>query len=205
MRTIAGCIFLLLILSAPIARADSSQTASPLTAEEVIRGATDEVLLRLETERELSDDPDLLYAMVEEVVLPHFDFERISKRVLGKYWRRASEDQRRHFVAEFQTLLIRTYAVALTSYDHEEILYTEPQARSDTEMSIGIEVVGKSGPKIPITYAMHLTDGHWRVYDVVVDGVSLSLTYRNDFRSVVRQEGVDALISRMMAHNDATQ
>ena len=200
MRTIAGYIFLLLMISAPLARADSSSTA-----EEVIRTTTAEVVGRLESNPELSEDPGRLYEMVQDVVLPRFDFERISKRVLGKYWRRASEEQRRQFVAEFQTLLIKTYAIAIAAYDHEGIVYGPSRTRSDNETSIRIEITRDSGPGIPITYELHFMNEKWKVYDVVVDGVSLSLTYRNDFRSLVRQDGIDALISRMVAHNHQTQ
>ena len=200
MRTIAGCIFLLLVISAPFARADSS-----LAAEEVIRTTTAEVVGRLESNPELSEDPGRLYQMVQDVVLPRFDFERISKRVLGKYWRRASEEQRRRFVAEFQTLLIKTYAIAIAAYDHAGIVYGPSRTKSDNETSIRTEIRRDSGPGIPITYELHFMNDKWKVYDVVVDGVSLSLTYRNDFRSLVRQEGIDALISRMVAHNHQTQ
>ena len=200
MRTIAGYTFLLLMISASLARADSSSTA-----EEVIRTTIAEVVGRLDSSPELSEDPDGLYEMVQDVVLPRFDFERISKRVLGKYWRRASEEQRRKFVVEFQTLLIKTYAIAIASYDHAGIVYGPSRTRSDNETSIRTEITRDSGPGIPITYELHFMNEKWKVYDVVVDGVSLSLTYRNDFRSLVRQEGIDALISRMVAHNHQTQ
>lgn len=196
MGKIAGTLVLLLTLPASLARADP-----PLSAEEVIRTTTAQLVGRLESDPELSEDPDRLYETLQDVVVPHFDFERISRRVLGKYWRRASEEQRRHFVTEFKTLLVKTYAVALASYEHEEIAYGPFRTRSEKEMSIRTEVMHGSGPGIPITYELHLMNESWRIYDVVVDGVSLSLTYRNDFRSVVRQEGIDALISRMVAHN----
>ena len=196
MRNIAGCVFLLLMFSTPLARADSS-----LTAEEVIRLTTAQVVTRLESSPELSEEPNRLYEMVQDVVLPRFDFDRISRRVLGKYWKRASDEQRRRFVTEFQTLLVKTYAIALASYEHNEIVYGPSRTRNEKEKSIRTEIARGSGPGIPITYELHLMDGSWKVYDVAVDGVSLSLTYRNDFRSRVRQEGIDALILRMAAHN----
>lgn len=196
MGKIAGSIVLLLTFSAPLARADP-----PSGAEEVVRATAAEVVRRLESNPGLSENPDLLYEVVRGVVVPHFDFERVSRRVLGKYWKRASEEQRRKFVAEFQTLLVKTYAIALASYEYEEIVYGPSRTRSEKEMSIRTEITRGSGPGIPVTYDLHLTNDDWKVYDVVVDGVSLSLTYRNDFRSLVRREGLDALISRMVEHN----
>lgn len=200
MRTILCPALSLLILSASLANAGST-----LAPEEVIRTTTTRVVERLEKDPDLSEDPDRLYAVVNDIILPQFDFNRISKRVLGKYWRRASEDQRRHFVSEFQTLLIKTYAIALASYDNQGIVYGPHRPRSETEISIRTEITGGSGPGIPVTYELHLMNGSWKVYDVVVDGVSLSLTYRNEFRSLVRQQGIDALIARMTAHNLQTR
>ena len=200
MGKIARYAVLLLSFSSVLVRADPS-----LSAEEVIRTTTTQVVERLESDPKLSEDPDRLYEMVQDVVLPRFDFERISRRVLGKYWKRASEEQRRHFVSEFQTLVVKTYAIALASYEHEQIVYGPSRIRSEKETSVRTAITPSSGPGIPITYELHLMGDNWKVYDVVIDGVSLSLTYRNDFRSLVRQEGLDALISRMVAHNHGTR
>ena len=200
MRNVAAALLSLLLLSASPAIADSLATP-----ESVIRSATDSVVERLEGNPDLSRDPGRLYAMVNDVVLPHFDFNRIARRVLGKYWRRASDDQKRRFISEFQTLLVKTYAVAVASYNYEGIDYRSPKSRSETETSVPTEVTGNGSPGIPITYELHLVDGSWKVYDIVVDGVSLSLTYRSDFRSLVRQQGIDALIERLVAHNHEAQ
>ena len=200
MRNVAAALLSLLLLSGSPAFADSRETP-----ESVIRSATDSVVERLEANPDLSRDPGRLYAMVNDVVLPHFDFNRIARRVLGKYWRRASDDQKRRFISEFQTLLVKTYAVAVASYEYKGIAYRPPRSRSETEISVPTEITGNGGPGIPITYELHLVDGSWKVYDIVVDGVSLSLTYRNDFRSLVRQRGIDALIARLMAHNHEAQ
>ncbi len=191
-----GPILLPLALWVPFAHAES-----PLTPEEVIRNTTAEVVHRLEADPDLFEDTDRLYALVNDLILPKFDFDRISRRVLGKYWKRASGEQRRHFVSEFQTLLVKTYAVALASYETEGIVYGPHRPRSETEISIRTEITREGGPGIPVAYELHLMDGSWKVYDVVVDSVSLSLTYRNEFRSLVRQQGIDALIARMTAHN----
>ena len=196
MRNVAGSVLSLLVLCSSLAFADS-----PAPPESVIRSATDRVVKRLEAHPELSKDADRLFAMVNDIVIPHFDFNRIARRVLGKYWKRASDDRKRRFIAEFQTLLVKTYAIAIASYNYESIDYRPPRSRSETETSVRTEITGGGSSGIPITYELHLVDGHWKVYDIVVDGVSLSLTYRNDFRSLVRREGIDALIERLAAHN----
>ena len=196
MRKVAGIVLSLLLLSMPCAFADSATTP-----QSVVKTATDRVVERLEANPGLSKDPDRLYSMVNDVVIPHFDFNRIARRVLGKYWRRASEDQKRQFISQFQTLLVKTYAIAIASYDYEVIDFRAPRPKSDTETSVPTEISAGGNPGIPVTYELHLVDGSWKVYDIVVDGVSLSLTYRSDFRSLVRQQGIDALNARLMAHN----
>ena len=200
MRNAAAALLSSLLLCASPAFADS-----PATPESVIRSATDSVVERLEANPGLSRDPGRLFAMVNDVVLPHFDFNRIARRVLGKYWKRASDDQKRRFISEFQTLLVKTYAVAIASYNYESIAYRSPKSRSETETSVPTEITGNGSSAIPITYELHLVDGSWKVYDISVDGVSLSLTYRNDFRSLVRRQGIDALIERLVAHNHQAQ
>ena len=196
MWKIAPSVLLLSMLSAPLAHADSASSA-----EDVIRTTTAQVVERLEANPELSESPDRLYEMVEDVVLPRFDFNRISRRVLGKYWKRASPEQRQRFVEEFQTLLVKTYAIALASYDYVDIVYGASKMRGEEETSVRTEIARGAGAGIPIRYELHQMNGNWKVYDVVVDGVSLSLTYRNDFRSQVRRDGIDALIARIEAHN----
>ena len=174
---------------------------SPATPEAVVKAATQQVLERIGRDPGLIKDSDRLFSMMSEIVLPRFDFDRISKRVLGKYWKQAPKEQRRRFVSEFQRLLINTYAAALSSSDEQRILFRPSKTRSETEVSVRTEIAQDGGPGIPVNYEMHLLQGDWKVYDVAVDGVSLSMTYRNDFRSQARHEGLDELIARIAAHN----
>ena len=176
---------------------------TPAGPEAVVKATTQRVLERVGTDPGIIEDPDRLFSTMSELVLPHFDFDRISKRVLGKYWKQASDEQRRRFVTEFQRLLINTYAAALGSSDGSRILFRPSKSRSESEVSVRTEVARDGGSGIPINYEMHLVQEDWKVYDVAVDGVSLSMTYRNDFRSQARREGLDALIARMATHNQS--
>ena len=174
---------------------------TPAEPEAVVKAATQSVLERVGRDPGIIEEPDRLFRMMSELVLPHFDFDRISKRVLGKYWKQASDEQRQRFVSEFQRLLINTYAAALGSSGEGRVRFRPSKSRSETEVSVRSEVARDGGPGIPINYEMHLVQEDWKVYDVAVDGVSLSMTYRNDFRSQAREEGLDALIARMATHN----
>lgn len=185
-------------------------TAGPLQArpgdeaQSLVRETTDEVLSRLEARREaLRKDPGQLDALIEDVVLPHFDFEAMSRLVLARYWRRANPDQRRRFVEEFRNLLVRTYGTALLEYTGQTIEYPPLHAREgDRRVNVPTRVVPQEGgPAIPIVYRLYRKGGEWKVYDISVDGASLLLNYRNSYGRLVRREGMEALIERMARKN----
>lgn len=147
-------------------------------------------------------DHKKLYAMVHEQVLPHFDFRVMSRSVLGRYWREASEEQREKFVNEFRDLLVRTYATALLKYTNEEVRYLPFHFNpSDKTALVKTEVIQQGGPSIPIQYSFYQTESGWKVYDVAIEGVSLVTNYRSTYATKVKSEGLDALIKSMSEAN----
>jgi len=172
---------------------------------DVVRNTAQEMTAALKTNRAIvQQDPGKLYELVHRIVLPHFDFELISRWVLGQYWRQATPAQRQRFTEEFRTFLVRTYAGALLEYVDDEIRYPPaprvPEGANET--TVHTEVVPKTGAPIPINYSMHLKpDLGWKVFDVTVDGVSLVTNYRSTFASQVRNSGMDSLINDLSARN----
>jgi phospholipid transport system substrate-binding protein len=174
------------------------------TAEEVVMSTADAVLARLATEREALDaDPGIIYGLVNEIVIPHFDFVSMSKWVLGKKnWRGASEGQRQQFVDEFRTLLVRTYAKALLEYSDETIEYLPVEKNPDSNLIVVKTKINQAGSTaVPIDYRMHVSGGEWKVVDLVVDGVSLVSTYRGSFASQIRKGGFESLLSKLSQRN----
>jgi len=164
----------------------------------------DAVLARLATEHEALDaDPGKIYSLVNEIVIPHFDFVSMSKWVLGKKnWRGASKSQRDQFVDEFRTLLVRTYAKALLEYSDEEIVYLPVEKNPDSNLVVVKTKINQSGSTaVPIDYRMHISGGEWKVVDLVVDGVSLVSTYRGSFASQIKKDGFESLISKLSQRN----
>jgi len=152
----------------------------------------------------IDKDKNRLFDLVEEIVLPHFDFERMSKLVLGKYWRRASDEQRREFTAEFRFLLVRTYATAMLEYTDQKITYLPMRADPGaSEVVVQTEVDQDGGFPIPIDYKMFKNDqGQWKVYEVAIDGVGLVINYRSSFATEIRgKEGLDGLIKTLKQRN----
>jgi len=176
-------------------------TASPL---DLVKETTDHVLSRIAGQRgELRADPGKVYNLVNEIVLPRFDFEYMSQLVLGKYWSRASVEQKSEFVMEFRELLVRTYATTLLNYADQEIDYLPLRMASEaTDATVSTRVVGGGAPPIPINYSLYQKEGEWKVYDVAIDNISLVAQYRRSYASHIQRHRLDGLIQQMRKLNE---
>jgi phospholipid transport system substrate-binding protein len=175
----------------------------PPGPRDLVVSTSQQVMAALRREKDsLRDHPERLYDLVEKLVVPHFDFERMSKWVLGKHWRSASPDQRARFIEQFRTLLVRTYASALLDYTDQRIEYQPLRERPDgAHVTVRTRVQPPGGFPIPINYTMHRSGDEWKVMDVSVDGVSLVTTYRGSFARQVRRSGIDGLIASLEQRN----
>lgn len=170
--------------------------------EALVESTTEKVLDALRKEREKIDqDSARIYEIVDDYIIPHFDFQRMSQRVLGKYWHRASNEQRGKFVEQFQTLLVHTYGAALREYTDQKIEFLPSRSRGDGEVTVRTQIVQNGGPPIPVYYEMYKPEGEWKIYDISIDGVSLVINYRSTFASEIRSKGMDGLIARLVEHN----
>ena len=174
-------------------------------AQLMVEQVTSSVFEELESHREaLQDDPERVYDLVDRLILPYFDFERMSRRVLGKRWKAATAEQRTRFVAAFRTLLVRTYALLLNEYNGQTMTYLDPVPRkSDDEVVIPVQVKLTGSQTVRVAYAMHGSGSDWKVFDVAVDGVSLVTNYRSSFRAEVARHGIDGLIASLESKNSA--
>ncbi len=188
-----------ILLTFVLGFAVSAAHAAP-APNQLVRERTDKIISLLKVNKNTyAKDRKKLYTMVQEQVLPYFDFRAMSRLVLGKHWREASEDQRNRFANEFRDLLVRTYATALLKYTNEEIAYF-PFRMSAEEKTVVVKTEvkqGSGGPTIPIHYSFYLTDNAWKVFDVAIDGISLVTTYRGTYAEKIRNGGMDALIASM--------
>jgi phospholipid transport system substrate-binding protein len=192
-------IVLFLVLALPVFADDPPP-------DQIARAATDKIIALLkENKSTYAKDHKKLYAMVDEHVLPHFDFRAMSRTVLGRYWRQASDDQRRRFVNEFRDLLVRTYATALLKYNNEQIVYLPFRLNPDDRIATVKSEVRRTdgGPPIAINYSFYHTDAGWKVYDVTIEGASLVTTYQSAYAEQVRRGGLDALISGLAKDNQS--
>lgn len=170
--------------------------------QDIVKDTSAQMIEALRKNREtLARDPGRIYGLVDQIVLPSFDFELMSRWVLGRSWQQATPDQRRRFTDEFRTLLVRTYAKALLEYSDEEIRVLPSPAAAGDDVTVKTEVRPKTGQPIQINYSMHLSNDAWKVYDVAVDGVSLVTNYRSTFANQIRSNGMDAVIADLRQRN----
>ncbi|HEB85844.1 MAG TPA: ABC transporter substrate-binding protein [Gammaproteobacteria bacterium] len=189
----------LLLLLGSVSPAQAAQAPDVL-----IKNTTEEMLTALDKHsKELKKDPTLIYGLVSDIVLPHFDFIRMSRSVLAQNWRKASFKQKLGFVRAFRTLMVRTYAVALLEYTNQKIHVLPAKLRAgEKNATVRMEVLQQGKPPAIINYRLHLKKKGWKVYDVATDGISLITNYRTSFASEIKQKGLDALIARLQKHNE---
>ena len=183
--------------------------ASPVRAQEIAPDAlakkvTDEVIAVLRADKDIqAGNTKKVLDLVESKILPHFNFARMTRLAVGAPWRQATPAQQQSLVHEFRTLLVNTYTSAFTQYRDQTIEYRPlKMAPGDTEVVVRSLIKQKTGADpIDINYSMEKADGAWKVYDVVIAGVSLVQNYRSSFASEIQKSGVDGLIATLVAKN----
>lgn len=181
----------------------SLQAAAP-SPDMVVKETADGVIDRIKTQRaELEANPEKIYDVVNELIIPNFDFVSMSKWVLGKNWKAATQAQRNEFMEQFKTLLVRTYARALLEYSDQEIKYFPVEQKPNSNLAVvKTELTSSSAQPFPVAYRMHQKNEQWKVVDVAVDGVSLVSTYRGSFATQIKKNGFDSLIKELADKNE---
>lgn len=179
--------------------------AGAIAPDELVKSTSEDVLTIIR------NDPDLgtgnsaaLGALVEAKVLHHFAFDRMARLAVGKDWRLADTAQREVVIDEFRTLLVRTYSVALAQFHDQTIEYQPLEMRGEgREAVVRTLITQPSGKAIHMDYRMFLPGEEWKVYDILVDGISLIVNYRSTFNATVASSGIDGLIQLLRDKNAA--
>lgn len=197
---IFSLILSLLLISVPIAA-----RAEILLPDELIKTTSREVLEVINKSKHTHDQKKLL-EFIDAKVLPHFNFERMTRLAVGKAWRSATPEQKQTLINEFRTLLVRTYSKAFTLYviASVEIKPLTVPANVD-EIIVKTVIVRASAPPIPVNYEMEKTSTGWKVFDVIVEGISLVATHRGSFAEKVQQSGIDGLIKSLLELNQSAE
>ena len=194
---IRGVAFLATLAFATVA------AAQELAPDKLVQKITDDVLAAIKSDKQLAaGDKQKALKVAEEKVLPYIDFEQATRLAVGRAWKQATPEQQKRLVTEFRNMLVRTYSNAISAYQGQTLKVLPSRGKQDPEDTIvRTQFVRAGGQPLPIEFHMRQTEKTWKVYDIVVEGVSLVMTYRSEFDAVVKQEGIDGLIKRLAQKN----
>jgi phospholipid transport system substrate-binding protein len=189
-----------LVLGLGVQFAALADTVAP---DALVKGVTDDVITIVRQDKAIqAGDTRKAVELVETKVLPYFDFAHMTRLAVGKDWKQASPDQKAQLTQEFKTLLVRTYSNALTQYRNQQIDFKPLKAKpEDTDVIVRTEVRQPGAKPVQIDYSLDKQGDAWKVYDVMVAGVSLVTNYRDSFGQEVRAGGIDGLIKSLKDKN----
>jgi phospholipid transport system substrate-binding protein len=197
-RTISSLVFAAATLGATAAFAQTAPDAMiKQVAGDVIQSVKNDAAIQ-------AGDISRIHGLVDTQVMPHVDFQRMTAATVGKAWRTATPDQQARLQAEFKTLLIRTYAGALTKVNAQTSIELKPtrSAPDESDVTIRTNIKGNGDP-IEIDYRLEKLPSEWKIFDVNVLGVWLVDQYKSSFAQQIASGGIDGLINALVAKNKA--
>ncbi|WP_339050428.1 ABC transporter substrate-binding protein [Rickettsiella endosymbiont of Xylota segnis] len=172
---------------------------------EVLQNTSNQLISELQrNQATLKTKPQIVYGIVDQILLPHVDVESMSSKALGRAWSNATRVQQQAFEDQFVTLLVRTYSSALAQYTNERVIFLPLREDFNNQSYVEVKsrVIRESGPQINLNYRMLRVQGQWKLYDFSVDGVSIIESFRSQFVEELRQSGIDGLIGKLAQHNN---
>ena len=197
--------------AASVAQASNAATTTTATAvdasgpQQLIESAANAMLRELSAHRaEYRKDPDKVYALVDRILLPHFDVDYAARLVLAKNWRTATPEQRKRFSTAFYHSLLANYGDALIDFSGDRIKVLPSQVDGTAvAATVRSEVKRSNGSKVPVNYTLRKTEQGWKAWDVVIEGISYVKSFREDFGNEIETKGLDAVIQRLEAQAKA--
>ncbi|TDP62790.1 MlaC/ttg2D family ABC transporter substrate-binding protein [Roseateles toxinivorans] len=180
----------------------TAQAADITAPDALIRQVSTDVIDSVKSDKAIQGgDVQKIIALVDAKVMPHINFQRMTATATGRFWRQASPEQQKRLQDEFKTLLVRTYAGALTQVKDQTISLKPLRASAeDIEVVVRTEVRGKGDP-IQLDYRLEKSAGGWKIYDVNVLGIWLADQYKNSFAQEIGANGIDGLIKMLADKN----
>ncbi len=181
--------------------------AQDLPPDALVKNVTLEVIELIAKDREIkAGSRAKVVAVIEQKVLPHFNFGAMTALAMGQNWSKANAEQKKRLTDEFKTLLVRTYASALAAYSEQKFDFRPLRAKpTDTDVTVNVRVLQPGTQPVTLDYSMEKTANGWKVYDVMVGGVSLVANYRTEFANMVRASGIDGLIKDLQTKNKSME
>jgi len=166
----------------------------------------------IESQQKIKSEPQFAFSLANETILPYVDFVKISQWVLGKHWREATPDQQKRFAAAFEEFIVNTYVTAMVTYSDEiireskNVSFPENKTKVENDKAQVVSVIQISGgSKVEVGYRLYLGKDGWKIYDVVIEGISLAITYRSNFNQEIAKLSLDGLIESLVSKNLAAK
>ena len=193
----------LIVLAAFVGGLNSTAALAQEAPDAMVRKNTNEILAAIKADKDLAaGNQKKIEKLADEKVLPFFNFVRMTQLAVGRNWRDANDTQKKSLIDEFRTLLVRTYSTSLTQFRNQTIdVKPLKVAPTDAEIVVKTQVNQPGGQPIPIDYSMEKSGDSWKVYDVLIDGVSLVTNYRSSFNTEIQKSGIDGLIKSLSERN----
>lgn len=186
------------VLAATVAGTAAAQTPTP--PDEVVKQTTSRLQKEINArEKEFRADPEKLYEFVDKVIVPNFDTRYITQLILARHWRTATDAQRDRFEVAFKNMLVHSYANALVEYHDSVKAEWQPlrMAPDSKDVTVQSKLLRKNGQPLPIGFAMRLKNGEWKVYDIIVENLSLITSFRSQVNSEIKRTSLEALITKL--------
>ena len=194
--------------AAPAIVIPSAAEYSKMGPEEVVKSTADRMFTALDQNRALlKADPDKVTPLVEQILLPNFDVDYATRLVLASYWRTATPDQQQRFQKAFVAFLTRTYGKAIVNFERDRLKFLPMRGPIDPKRTfVQTEIARSGGAPTPVDYVLRQTPQGWKVFDLVIEGISYVRNYRQSFADEIEQQGrgdpskgIDAVIKRLEA------
>lgn len=180
-------------------------SAAELNApQQAIQETSDLLSAAVQKNKQRLDNRAYVLQLVNEIIEPRIDLDKVSKLVLGKYWRKASEHQKKQFQHEFKGLLVNTYAAAFKELDEWTVhflpMYLDPAKK---RLIVKTEIIQPSRPPVAVNYRMAVNKkGEWKAYDVIIEGISMVINYKASFAKHVKESGgLESVIQQLVEKN----
>ena len=187
------------VMPAPAFAAEEAAAAAATAPDALVKDISTQVLDTLRNSPEIrAGDSAKAAELIQTIVLPHFDFVRMTRLAVGKNWRSATPEQQQELTSLFRDLLVRTYSNALTQYRDQTLEFKPARAGSAPDiMQVPTEIVQSGAQPVAVEYVLQKQGDAWKVFDIVVMGTSLVINYRNTFEQKISQAGIDGLIQSL--------
>jgi phospholipid transport system substrate-binding protein len=187
------------LVMAQAAPAPAAANATAQQPSDIVQASAQGILKDLDANRDMyKKDPAKVSALVDKYLLPHFDTEYAARLVLAKYWRTATDDQKKRFIDAFYHSLLSNYGSALAEFTSDKLkVFPSNVSPTDDHATVRTEIKRDNGDRIAVNYELRKEPTGWKAYDVNIDGISYVKSYREDFGTQIDQKGIESVITRL--------